>query len=170
VKYLAQGSTVRLPGAPKDAPHGVVVEVRSAPFPSLDLDASEMEQKTQVNVWKGLPHQVLVCWPNERGYHRVDWHLSDQLEHSDPSLVYRPGQGEFFLFAVETGGYGDLTAYYGSGEQAAAVFSGSAPYEPEMYRNALHKLVDAYLDDQQRRQGESVAAPANETVAATKSI
>jgi hypothetical protein len=127
-----------------------------------------MELEAELNVWKGLPHQVLVCWPNEQGYHRVDWHLSDQLEHSDPALVYRPGQGEFFMFAVETGGYGDLTAYYGDGEQAAAVFSGSAPYETDTYRTALHRLVDAYLDDQARRQGQAATAPANALVAADK--
>jgi len=156
--YCPPGTPVRRAGE-ENGPIGTVVVSHRPPMSFTGTGAHER--------WLATPSQVKVYWPGQpstglgadewtpTGEDRVEWMLSSELDHAHPEYSYRPGDGEFYLFAVETGGYSDLRTVSGSGEQIAYVSDLDNPATSlplserdlgaEM-RALMHRLVDATYD------------------------
>lgn len=166
--YCPEGTPVRRADAGEDSEVGTVVVSHRPPHPSTrDCDADNYVEKYRA--WLVASSQVRVYWPTTG---KLEWMVSGELDHADPMHSYRPGDGEFYLFCVETGGYSDLRTVTGDGQQIAYVSDLDNPENSKPWaerdhaaehRALLHRLVDEHCDRlASREQAETAGSAADQ--------
>ena len=153
-KHVSLGYEVRRVGAkyvggfPSEdrRPLGIVVERFPHPQPKFPLDGTDADKTawaTQKNAVDGIPAQIAVYWQDTKQVERML--ETDVLPNYPGGGCYRAWDREFPLFAVETGGYGDISVLTPDGE--AAVFDMPEPSDAstEDYVEHVIRVVRSYL-------------------------
>jgi hypothetical protein len=135
---------------------GIVVERFTHPQPKLPVeDVMSMSNPdreawhTQRNIVAGMPAQIAVYWQDTKVVERL---LETDVEPNYPGgAAYRAWDREFPVFAVETGGYGDVHVLTPDGEQAVYIYGHDLPgyddAEPDdAFRLLVTTAVAKYLD------------------------
>lgn len=158
------GHEVRRAGSGLQGETGVVVSRVLPPMPSTTgLPVGEAAHA--INVWKGLPSQIAVYWQGgDLVPARVEHLVASEVEFATPHATYRAGDFGFPIFAVETDGYCDLIVRDATGQQIARIDWMDSPEtdmgDPDTHRTMLHRAIDAYADEIEKRTAERTAASA----------
>lgn len=135
-------------------PLGIVVERFPYPIPVTPRDGSEQaveEWHRERSIAEGTPAQIAVYWQDTKVVERL---LETDVIPNYPGDqgVYRAYDREFPMFAVESGGYGDVTVLLPNGEVAAYVYGPDLPgyneleNDPErQFKWLVRQGVEQYL-------------------------
>lgn len=135
-------------------PLGVVVERFTYPVPVAPRDHSEEamnELRTARSIAEGTPAQIAVYWQDTKVVERL---LETDVVPNYPGDqgIYRAWSREFPVFALESGGYGDVTILHPNGESAVYVYGGHHPayealaHDPEeQFKYLVRLAVEQYL-------------------------
>lgn len=154
LKNLLVGHQVRRTGEPHGTVEtGVIVKRFTAPYPDAAKKVSNEQFSRDVSMTRSAPAQVLVFWTGaDLVPDRTEWLTEIDIDGDYPGgNTYRAWDREFPVFAVESGGYGDVSVLTPDGERAVYVYGHDLPgyddAEPDdAFRLLVTTAVAQYLD------------------------